>query len=647
MLKTRRALLARCAAAVWVLASAAGIASAQITVSANPINFGNVGLGLVVTHALDISNTGSTSVTLESYTFDQPTIFGVYDSAIPVVISPGQVLKYSFAFRPAAAQTYTGTLTLNFTGAPNYVETLEGTGITTTANPQLSTTSIAFGSVPLGTTVSQNVTVTNEGSDSVEITDLKSYSPYVATGWTKTVTLNQNQTFNFTVSYTPITTGYSTGSVTVDFDTVPSMGIAMTGTGIAPTSLAVTSSPNLPPATQGFDYKTVLLATGGTPPYTWQLQGTLPTGLAFNSSGGDLTGTVSSSAGTQSYSLTATVQDSSRPHLQATQSITLAVDAPTGANCSVDSVDGSRSSKPLVALNDLGTGYYQGYEGGLYPGGINTDPPSHHTPAVTIGEGIQPLDPDGTPDPVNGKMVFISLGQSTTQQPFLDFIDIANADPDKNPQLVIVQGALGGGTANLWSESDSPYLATVLDYILPFAGVTPNQVVAAWVNAEDSLSDSFPGDATTLQGQLETFAQELHTNFPNLVLSYWGSLNYTGYSDGVDSVDPEPQGYESAFGVKWAIADQVNGDHSLNFQPSKGPVEAPWMGWGDYYWANGLNTRQDGTYWSCHDLGDDGLHPSNVGHYKIVEGLLNLLKTGDTSSPWFLAPAAKRVPASR
>jgi hypothetical protein len=213
----------------------------------------------------------------------------------------------------------------------------------------------------------------------------------------------------------------------------------------------------------------------------------------------------------------------------------------------------------------------------------------------------------------------------------------------KNSHLVLVNGGLGGETARDLSTYPTDYWNTILQYVIPFAGVTPEQVAVAWVDIVDSSSLPFPSSAQGLQSELESIAQVLHTVFPNLVLAYFGSLNYTGYSNGVATTDPEPQGYESAFANKWAIQDQINGDPNLNFDPSVGPVLAPWMGWGSYYWANGLLARKDGTYWSCQDMTADGVHPAYPGgHLKIVQALLNFFKTDPTATPWYLAPRSKQ-----
>jgi len=90
-------------------------------------------------------------------------------------------------------------------------------------------------------------------------------------------------------------------------------------------------------------------------------------------------------------------------------------------------------------------------------------------------------------------------------------------------------------------------------------------------------------------------------------------------------------------GNKWAIGDQIGGVGNLNFNPALGPVQAPWMGWGPYFWANGLMARSDGTTWSCQDLNSDGTHPApTTGDYKVAYDLLNFFKTDPTATPWFM-----------
>jgi hypothetical protein len=255
-------------------------------------------------------------------------------------------------------------------------------------------------------------------------------------------------------------------------------------------------------------------------------------------------------------------------------------------------------------LDILGTGTYLGSEGGLYPNGSNVRPAAHDAFGVGLANAIQPLDANGNPDP-NGKYVLLGVGESDTRNIFNQFVLDASADPTKNSSLVIVDGAQGDGTAGSYVSLTSPYWNTIINYDLPNSGVTDKQVVAVWVQTvTENPTGTFPADVTELQGDLEIIAQNLLVKFP-----------------------------------KWAIQDQLAGDPNLNFDPALGPVLAPWMSWGSYYWANGLRPATGGLVWTCQDLKDDGIHPSlPAGSEKAANTLLNFFKTDDTTAPWFLAP---------
>jgi hypothetical protein len=416
--------------------------------------------------------------------------------------------------------------------------------------------------------------------------------------------------------------------------------VSLSGTGAATSSFAVSTYPTLPSATQNAAYQATLAATtAGTPPYTWSLAfgSTLPSGLSLSSTG-IISGTVASTVTTGSYTFTAKATDSH--NAMASALLTLPVYSKTGSVCNNISFNAADGSGPLVPINDLGTGsYLDAEEGGLYANGSNVRPALHDIDGVNFAKEIQPLDSNGNPDP-NGKYVFISIGESVAQQPFFEFLALANADPSVNPNLVIVNGATGGATASLLALPNNNMWYVINNDYLPNAGVTAKQVVAAWVNdVNGGPSGTFPSDMTKLQGNLESIAQNLLIKFPNIKLAYFSTINYTGYSNGLKNLSNEPYSYETGFAVKNAIQDQINGNANLNYNPANGPVLAPWIDWGPYYWANGMLPRSDGLVWTCQDLQSDGTHPSTpVGRIKVSTQLLNFLKSDDTASIWFLAP---------
>jgi len=413
--------------------------------------------------------------------------------------------------------------------------------------------------------------------------------------------------------------------------------VDLSGNGSVATSLSLLNLPTLPAATQGAAYEATLLAAAGTPPYTFSLKpgSTLPTGLTLSSSG-LISGTIASTVTKGNYTFTAGVKDNAKTNT--TRLFTLSVGKPTGAVCNNISYDVPNTTTPMVALTDLATGSYQGEEGGLYPSGSDVRPPAHDSDGVAFAKAIVPLDSNGNYSPT-GKYVLLSLGESTALDEFSEFLPLANADPAKNSALVFVNGAQGGATPNLLSSTSSPYWNTILNNYLPDQGVTAEQVVAVWIEDTNGIAKgSFPGDMTQMQGNYETEMNNVHTFFPNAKLVYFSSRIYAGYSDGVAKIDPEPYAYEAGFAVKNAIGDQLNGNANLNYNAALGPVEAPWMSWGPYYWANGLLGRSDGFVWTCQDLQSDGTHPSGTGDLKVAGQILNFFKTDDTTTPWFLHP---------
>lgn len=611
----------------------------QVVSKPSSLSFGNVSLGLTHVQVVSLTNKGTSPVVAQSISFPFTLIYGIGDGIFPITLAANSTTSYSIVFRPSKANPYNGNITINFSQGSPLVVPVTGTGSTALGKASLTSSSLVYGNVALGSNLSQQVTITNNGTANFTVQQINSAPPFGISGFSNSVpiTLLPQTSLTFSVEFSPFYATFFNGAVSISYDSLPAQGIDLTGTGIAPTGLAITSFPTLPAATQTFPYTATLQATGGTPPYTWQITSGSVSGLTFSKTTGTFSGTIARTVGVGLYNVGVEVRDSSTPRQQVQLTVTIPVGAATNANCNITSIYLSGSGTPVAALNDLGKGTYEGEPGGLYPNGSNVNP--QQAAGVSIAQQIMPLDSNGTPDPTNGIIGLIAIGESATEQPFYKFMPAANADPAKSPKVAIVNGAMGGETANELTMPNSSYINTIVNYVLPFASVTPQQVEVAWVDAIDSDLSGFPGDAQTLQAQLESLMQILKTTFPNLVLAYMGSLNYTGYSQGVSTINPEPGSYETAFAAKWAIQDQIDGNANLNYNPANGPVLAPWMGWGDYYWANGLTPRSDGTYWSCQDLKSDGVHPSDTsGQLKIAEGLLSFLKSDTTATPWFVAP---------
>lgn len=290
------------------------------------------------------------------------------------------------------------------------------------------------------------------------------------------------------------------------------------------------------------------------------------------------------------------------------------------------------ASAPLTAqslpLNDLGSSAYQGFQGGLYPGGSNVPPPTHVANAMAAAAEIAPL-----PNPANPSapalIGVLSIGMSNTHQEWADFERRADATVQRNARVVVINGAVGGQSASMIDDPAAGYWQTVAQR-LNALGVAPEQVQVVWLKeADQNPGPQFPLHASTLKTELRTIVQIIKDKYPNVRLCYLSSRIFGGYASG------EPYAYHTGFSVKWLIEDQINADPALNFNPANGPVEAPVLLWGPYLWAEGLNPRSDGLTWTPADFEADFTHPSASGEQKVGSMLKGFFDTEPTAQAWW------------
>ncbi len=304
--------------------------------------------------------------------------------------------------------------------------------------------------------------------------------------------------------------------------------------------------------------------------------------------------------------------------------------------------DCSLTSTGNIPLPDLGTGFYLGFEGGLYPSGSDTRPTEHETAGLAEANQVKPLDATGNVDNSHGIIGLISIGMSNASEEFASggatsFMPRADADPSKDPQLTIVDGAQAGKDAVAWADPNDDAWTTLAQR-LTAAGVSADQVQVVWMKQALNFPmgyGAFPAHAQKLQADIETILRTLKSRYPNVQITYLAPRT-RAYTNDPTQVSPEPYAYETGFAVQWTIADQINGTGNLNFDASKGTVVAPYLSWGPYLWVDGTNPRSDGLTWLCSDLQTDFIQPSSTGVGKVASQLLTFFKTDPTATPWFL-----------
>ena len=273
---------------------------------------------------------------------------------------------------------------------------------------------------------------------------------------------------------------------------------------------------------------------------------------------------------------------------------------------------------------------YEGEDGSLYGGGLNTPPDTQRKAALAQLARIRPLNADGQPDD-KGTIGFVAISMSNATQEFSKFKQIADQSPRKSSWVTIVDCAQGGQAMAQWAPPNAhPWQEA--QQRLVHANVAPQQVQVAWIKlANVTPSGSLAEHGHKLESDTLAVLHDARALFPNLRIAYLGSRIYGGYA--TSGLNPEPYAYEGAFAVRWLIQRQIKGDPEL--AESKAPV----LLWGPYLWADGTQGRKiDKLVWERTDFGPDGTHPSESGRLKVANLLLDFLTTDPLAKPWFAKP---------
>jgi outer membrane autotransporter protein len=255
-------------------------AFAIYTVSQTSIDFGTVTVG---------SSSESTTVTFSndntsgSITFNSITVSGAYSitNNCPMIdddlsLSEGESCTVDVVFSPQSAGTSNGTL--SFAGSDTGIEFTETVTLTGTGESDqfgrlsLSPSTYDFGSIPVGTTNTVSLTLSNSGNAAVTINNIDTTAPFSQTNNCPS-TLSASVSCSITVSVTPTTTGTVSGSLTVDA-TAPQGSLddstSLSATGIAPDLVVSDTSLSFPDSTvdSSSESQVVTLTNEGTAPLT-------------------------------------------------------------------------------------------------------------------------------------------------------------------------------------------------------------------------------------------------------------------------------------------------------------------------------------------------------------------------------------------
>ena len=288
-----------------------------------------------------------------------------------------------------------------------------------------------------------------------------------------------------------------------------------------------------------------------------------------------------------------------------------------------------------VPLNDLGTGLYRGYTGGLYPGGANKPPTKYAADLLLISKNIIPIDVNGEPSSEKGCIVFISMGGSTGGKNMTALIDKTKDNPLTNPYLKLMNGNQPAQKAPLSAIADSAsdYWQHITQ-ILALHKSGFKQVQVVYLETDDGvLTAKFPNRPMIIKNKIEDCLRTMKLMFTNLKVVYVLGRTRT-FSNTTTPWNTEPSPYYFGWACKWAIEDQINKVPGTEYKGEN--KVAPILAWGFYQWADSLPRATDNFYWRYSET-KDGLHANEAGQDTLSTRFQKFLLSDIYASKWYKA----------
>lgn len=226
---------------VTVLSGCAGVVSAgpgSGTLQLNPaaVSFGNVSVGKSSSQTVTISNSGTATLTVNQATVSNSQ-FKLSGITFPMSMPVGQSSNLTVSVTPTASGPVNGTLSVqgDASSAPVVVN-LSATGVAASQQISISSNSISFGSVVVGSQGTSSLTISNTGGSDLTVSGVSvSGTGFAFSGITAPKVISAGQSSPVSLTFSPTTASAATGSLTITSNdpTNPTMTVALSGTGTA------------------------------------------------------------------------------------------------------------------------------------------------------------------------------------------------------------------------------------------------------------------------------------------------------------------------------------------------------------------------------------------------------------------------------
>lgn len=188
---------------------------AKIRISLQTVDFGTVEVNSEVTRELTITNTGNDTLTINSLTAGSPFSITTIGST-PIKVIPGSSVTVLVKFRATSAGNYTDSLSITSDAINSVSVPLQANAVST--NIVVSPSSVDFGVVQRGSTVSKVVTIKNDSLRTVNILSVDSPSSPFSVDQPSTKALKPGESIDLVVKFAPTSAGAFSSAVSILFD---------------------------------------------------------------------------------------------------------------------------------------------------------------------------------------------------------------------------------------------------------------------------------------------------------------------------------------------------------------------------------------------------------------------------------------------
>jgi hypothetical protein len=250
-----------------------GAATPQLTCAPTSLRFGKVIVGQTQTLLVTLTNSGQTSVTVSGMSVSNAQ-FTTSSLSLPLVLPAGESADVSVSFTPTARNSTEGTIQFSSNASnPTFRLWVGGAG-TNSEVLSVSPAVVSFGPVPIGTSSTAPVVLTNTHSWAITLSALQmTGSGFSVTSPAFPLTLAGGQSVTVTVAFAPQSAGLTGGSL---FVSGAYLNVPLTGTGTQ-TAYSVNLFWNSAPDVAGYN---VYRSTASNGTYS-RINSTLDPGTAY------------------------------------------------------------------------------------------------------------------------------------------------------------------------------------------------------------------------------------------------------------------------------------------------------------------------------------------------------------------------------